>query len=120
MIDEEIGKYKKKSTAKGQARSKHKHEYETVLLTRISEYVDFDTGNTKSREHVSPTKVCTICGRIDYRDEDPSYYEICYLRETPYKVYCKELSPKALKLPKYTAGFFDKFASHAEEVNDEL
>jgi hypothetical protein len=40
MIEDEVGKYRKRSKAKGQPRSKHKHIYETVLLITSYEVPD--------------------------------------------------------------------------------
>ena len=97
-------KHKKKSKAKGLSRADHKHTYETVLLHR---YLDL---NGKIVETKLPTKVCTVCGRIDYVDRDDSYYRkkettVLYLRHQT------ELSQKALNLSKwYTHEYFDKFA----------
>lgn len=118
MVDDEVGKYKKKSKAKGQPRAKHKHEYQTVLLTKYYEGKDFTTGKPKTTEYVYPTKVCVICGRIDDINQDPTYYTETLCQGIPFIAHKKELSNEALKLPKWFAGFFDKFASKVEE-NDE-
>lgn len=109
-------KHKKKSTAKGLPRSKHKHIYETVLLESDYHHTDFKTGVDKIIKSFTPTKVCTICGRIDRADRDPSYY-----RDTangairPWFSGVKELNEKALSLPKWYAGdYFSKFATKRE------
>lgn len=73
LLDDET-KYKKKSTAKGQSRSKHKHIYETVLLTKDYHSTDIKTGQPKTTQNTYPTKVCVICGRIDRCVDDPSFY----------------------------------------------
>ena len=108
-------KYKKKSKAKGQPRSKHKHEYETVLLTK-----HFTTHNIKTglqEDHIAqhPTKVCTICGRIDYIDWYPSYYIHKVIDGLPFIANERDLSDKALLLPKWHCNFFDKFAVKDED-----
>lgn len=113
LVDEEP-KYKKKSTAKGQPRSKHKHIYETVLLITDYHYTDFKTGKPTISQTTGPTKVCTICGRIDETDNDTSYYIIKPIPNLPFVVYDKELSEKALNLPKWKRDFFDKFAIKEE------
>ena len=106
LIDNEIPAYKKKSKKKGQPRSDHKHTYETVLLTR---YFHFNLGEPRTSECKQPTKVCTICGRIDYVDNDESLYDI--RRDDKNKwAYVKDLSEKALNLPKWYVDAFDKFA----------
>lgn len=115
MIDDEVGKYRKKSTAKGQPRSKHKHIYETVLLTKYYEGHNFKTGKPQTTEYIDSTRVCVICGRIDRIDRDSSYYTETACRGIPYISHTNELSDKALKLPRWFAGFFDKFASKVED-----
>ena len=115
LADEET-KHKKKSKSKGQPRSKHKHIYETVLLHRPYHGVDFKTGKERINITVLPTKVCNICGRIDETDCDPSYYINKPVPNLPFYTFEKELSEKALNLPKwYTEDFFDKFATKETE-----
>lgn len=106
LVNDET-KHKKKSTAKGLPRSKHKHQYETVLLSR---FTHINLGVEEIHEHRIPTKVCTICGRIDYTDN--SYYVTVpeYLNNGV--VYRTKLSDDALCLPKwYSEGYFAKFAT---------
>lgn len=111
LIDEEIPAYKKKSKKKGQPRADHKHAYETVLLTR---YYHFNLGEPRTSESKRPTKVCTICGRIDYIDDDASLYDVH--PDTNVKwASVKDLSEKALSLPKWRADSFDKFAVKVED-----
>lgn len=109
-------KHKKKSTTKGLPRSKHKHIYETVLLESDYHLADFKTGADKIIKSFTPTKVCTICGRIDKVDKDPSYY--CNSTKgaiLPWFAGIKELNEKALNLPRwYTNEFFSKFAIKKE------
>lgn len=111
LIDDEIPAYRKKSNKKGQPRSKHKHIYETVLLTR---YYHFNIGEPRTSESKQPTKVCTICGRIDYVDDDESLYDVHPDTNIKWAV-VKDLSEKALSLPKWHADFFDKFATKMED-----
>lgn len=118
MVDEEVGKYKKKSTAKGQPRANHKHEYQTVLLTKYYEGHNFKTGKPQTTEYIDPTRVCVICGRIDRIDRDPSYYTDTLCQGIPFIAHKKELSSKALTLPRWFAGFFDKFASKVEDKDE--
>lgn len=119
MIDEEIGKYKKRSTAKGQPRSKHKHIYETVLLHEEYEWPDVKTGREPIKhDHISPTKVCKICGRVEYVDNDSSYYVMNRCCDIPHLVFSKDLSDKALALPRWRRKPFDKFACPMEEEDD--
>lgn len=107
FIDDETPAYKKKSKKKGQPRADHKHTYETVLLTR---YYHFNFGEPRTSESKLPTKVCTICGRIDYVDYDESLYNIH--PDTNIKwAFVKDLSEKALSLPKWYVNEFDKFAT---------
>ena len=109
-LTNEEPKYKKKSDAKGLPRSKHKHQYETVLLSHFFHHSDVHTGKKKVSEYRIPTKVCMICGRVEHIDKDPSYYveKTC---DYPLISHTKELSEKALGLPKwYVNDFFDKFA----------
>ena len=111
LIDDEIPAYKKKSNKKGQPRSKHKHTYETVLLTR---YYHFNLGEPRTSESKQPTKVCTICGRIDYVDNDESLYEMHPDSKIKWAL-VKDLSEKALNLPKWCVDGFDKCATKMEE-----
>ena len=114
-IIHEEPKYKKKAPSKGLPRSKHKHIYKTVLLTTEYETHDIKTGLPTKFCRSLPTKVCTICGRIDKIDLDDSYY----LNEkvsTPYIIFNYKLSEKALRLPKwYAEGYFAKFAIKEKE-----
>lgn len=114
---DEVPKYRKKSKAKGQPRSKHKHVYETVLLTKTYHYADIKTGRPEVIQTQTPQKVCTICGRIDEVDYDESYY---IRKPNPIFPFISEmeLSEKALNLSKWSADFWDKFAVKQEEVND--
>ena len=110
-LENEEPKYKKKSNPKGQPRSKHKHVYETVLLTRNYHTTDYQTGKPKVAQTILPTKVCTICGRIDRTDNDQSLYTKNPVPNLPVLVFEKTLSDKALNLPKwYAEDFWDKFA----------
>ena len=112
MFDEEVGKYRKKSTAKGQPRSKHKHEYQTVLLQT---YYTFNVGTPKTHVHEAPTRVCIICGRIDYIDDNPDYYISTTIPDIPFRITHRSLSEKARSLTKYKANAFDKTAIKVEE-----
>lgn len=109
-------KHKKKSTAKGLPRSKHKHIYETVLLESDYHLTDFKTGADKIIKSFTPTKVCTICGRINKVDKDPSYYRDSTKGAIlPWFTGVKELNEKALNLPRwYTEEYFSKFAIEKE------
>ena len=114
LIEEEP-KYKKKAQPKGQPRSKHKHIYETVLLHKYYHGVDYETGAERISVDIVPTKVCSICGRVGYIDEDPSYYSKDSKRQYLF-LSNVDLSEKALSLPRwYTEGYFDKFAIKMEE-----
>ena len=97
VLDEEPT-HKKKSAHKGRPRSKHKHTYETVLLT-----YNYSHGSDESRKIsiTIPTKVCIICGRVDKVNSDESYYIKEPDVSLPIIAYKKELSKKALALPKW-------------------
>lgn len=113
---DEVPKHKKKSTVKGLPRSKHKHIYQTVLLKSYHTHTDFRTGRQKVSFTELPTKVCSICGRVDYVDKDPSLY-IFKEVEKPlhHNIYYRELSSKALALPHYYKNnFLDKFAKEGD------
>ena len=97
-------KYRKKSKAKGQPRSKHKHIYEVVLLTRHFT-IPNRFGGVSNYEDVLPARVCNICGRID---EIVLFDDEYYIG--PSHRYPRELSEKALSLPKWHCEYFDKFA----------
>ena len=116
MIDDDILAYKKKSKKKGQPRSKHKHVYETVLLISDYHYIDYKTTAPKISQTIMPTKVCTICGRIDEVDKDESLWKK-HLdpNAKPWMMWGRELSEKALVLPKWHCDFLDKFAVKMEE-----
>ena len=111
LIDDEAPAYRKKSKKKGQPRSDHKHTYETVLLTR---YYHFNFGEPRVSENKQPTKVCTICGRIDYVDYDETLYDVHPDANIKWAV-VKDLSEKALSLPKWYVDGFDKFATKMED-----
>jgi hypothetical protein len=111
----EVPKYRKKSKGKGLPRTEHKHLYETVLLTKRYNGTDFKTGRPRITEHQLPTKVCTICGRIEYVDRDPKYYIRNQIADLPFIAHEEVLSEEALKLPQWLADdFFDKFARRIE------
>lgn len=107
-------KHKKKSKAKGLPRADHKHQYETVLLTQFFHTTEFKTGKPKTVEIVTPTTVCTICGRIGYTNTDPKYYKD-NKRVYPFGATSNALSEEALALPYWYADFFDKFAYKNEK-----
>ena len=111
-FNDEETKYRKKSKAKGQPRSKHKHEYETVLLTTKHE---FNFGEQRISYSSMPTKVCTICGRIDDVVWDDEYYVKDKVNNIYFVAYSRDLSEKALNLPKWHCDFFDKFATREED-----
>ena len=115
LLEDEVPTYRKKSKKKGQPRADHKHTYETVLLTTRYQLTDFKTGKLREYEKRIPTKVCTICGRIDYIDRDPSYYVENKVTDIPFLAYEKDLSEKALGLPKWYVDGYEKFATKMEE-----
>lgn len=116
LINEEP-KHRKKSKGNGLPRSKHKHIYETVLLYRYYHHTDLKTGGDKVTERVTPTKVCSICGRVDYVDHDPSYYTFVPIKSLPVLCSEKVLTEKALSLPKWRLeDCYDKFAIKIEET----
>ena len=116
IIDET--KHKKKSKGKGLPRSKHKHIYEPVLLTRKYHHTQYPTGNHKVSLCSSVAEVCTICGRIGKNILDESYYEHIPNYLFPFRITRESLSEKAKKLPKwYAEDFWDKFAYKEEEEN---
>ena len=113
LVNDDIPKHKKKSKKKGQPRANHKHIYETVLLTH---YYHLNVGKPYISEHMYPTKVCTICGRIDEVDKDESLYNVHPDPDVKrWMVWRKDLSEKALGLPKWYVNDFDKFAVKMEE-----
>lgn len=119
MIEDEVGKYRKKSTAKGQPRSKHKHIYETVLLITPYKVPDVHTGQQIEKEHRYPTKVCTICGRVDEIDYDEKWYNTKEHKHLKWTYFTKELSEAALRLPVWMRSeYFDKFATLVEDNNE--
>ena len=104
-------RHRKKSRAKGQPRADHKHLYETVLLTRKYRGTDFKTGRPKITTTQLPTRVCTICGRINNTDHDAKYYVSSLIPNMPFETYESQLSQTALELPEWLAeDFWDKFA----------
>ena len=115
VIVNEEPKYRKKSTAKGQPRSKHKHVYEVVLLTRCYHGIDGKTGKPQDHYSSLPTKVCTICGRIDDVVWNDDYYTKEHIDYLPFHVCNRELNDKSLSLPKWHCDFFDKFATKEED-----
>ena len=118
-VFDEVGKYKKKSISKGQPRSKHKHIYETVLLITKYKTVELATGKERINERYNPTKVCVECGRVEYVDRDPKYYNIKLIEGLPYRIATKELSDEALKLPKWViSDYRDKFATKIEDKKE--
>ena len=119
MFEDEIPKYRKKSKGAGQPRAKHKHEYITVLLHEEYEWPDVKTGGEPIKhDHIAPTKVCKICGRVDYVDDNPSYYVMNRIMNIPHLAFSKDLSETAMNLPKWRRKPFDKFAYPREEIND--
>ena len=119
MIDDEVGKYRKKSTAKGQPRSKHKHIYETVLLITPYQVPNVATGKQIEKEHRYPTRVCTICGRVADIDYDDKWYNKEEHKHLKWTYFNKELSEAALKLPVWIRNdCWDKFAIPMEDKNE--
>ena len=119
MIDDEVGKYRKKSTAKGQPRSKHKHIYETVLLITPYEVPDIHTGKQIKKRRYDPTKVCTVCGRVDEIDWDEKWYNKIEHKHLKWTYFTKELSDAAIRLPVwYRNDYSDKFAKPMEDKDE--
>ena len=115
-LEKEEPKHKKKSQGNGLPRSKHKHIYETVLLTKYYHGTDFKTGAPRITVMTYPTKVCTICGRIGEIDYDESYYVKGNKAARWLSCHSNDLSEKALNLPKWHADdFWDKFAHEGEK-----
>ena len=107
----DVAKHKKKSKAKGLARANHKHQYEVVLLSRDFHTQNFSNGKPSIMTSVFPTKVCLICGRIGDSVIDEEYFVRTKVDRLPFTAYNKQLSEKALQLPKwYADDYFDKFA----------
>lgn len=118
-IDTEVPKYRKKSTAKGQPRSNHKHMYETVLLIRHHTVPDINTGKQIEKETRFPTKICTICGRIKETDTNQKWYINVGHKDHKWAYFTKELSEASLELPIWFCnGFFDTFAKPIGGKND--
>lgn len=116
ILTDEEPKHKKKSKGNGLPRSKHKHIYETVLLHYEFCYTSPKTGKEVVVPKDVPTKVCTVCGRIDYVDQDASYYERVQAKDVPFIFYEKVLTEKALNLPKWKVEEpYGKFATKIEE-----
>ena len=111
VIENEIPAHKKKSKKKGQPRANHKHMYETVLLVR---YFRSTIGEPHTFESKLPTKVCTICGRIDYVDYDESLYDMRQDDNIKW-ARTRELSEKALNLPEWYVNDLEKFATKMED-----
>ena len=110
LLDDDIPKHRKKSRKKGLPRADHKHEYETVLL---SKYYDYGTG--RRSESVSPTKVCRICGRVG--DVDFKQYELVDIENQTYPFPMKERRIRNREsLEKWHCDFFDKFAKKTEAL----
>ena len=115
----EVGKYRKKSTAKGQPRSKHKHIYETVLLITPYQVPNVATGKQMEKEHRYPTRVCTICGRVADIDYDDKWYNKEEHKHLKWIYFTKELSDAALKLPVWVRNdYCNKFAIPMEDKNE--
>ena len=114
-LENEEPRHKKKARKKRHPRADHKHEYKTVLLLNV-----YDAhGNQGKRCIVSPTKVCTICGRIG--DVDMSQYDIVDIEgNLPYRMKRRVIRDEE-KLEKwYTEGFLEKFAHKLDgEINIE-
>ena len=118
-IQDEIPKYRKKSKAKGQPRSNHKHIYETVLLITPFKVPDVNTGKQIQKERKYPTKVCNICGRIDTIDYDKKWYNTEEHKNLKWTYFTKELSDAALKLPVWFCNSYcDKFAIPMRDKNE--
>ena len=106
-------KHKKKSQAKGQPRSKHKHEYKTVLLHSFSPKAG---SNSELIEILSATKVCSICGRIAENDFD-QYEETKHI---PNSRTFSHFIEKRIKNPEsledwYAYGYMPKFAYKSKD-----
>ena len=92
-IAPDISKHKKKKEKKDKTPwNKHKHKYSIVLL----ECANSIDGTILNK---CPSKVCTICGRVDSAVKDGKYYVSKPLTYLPFFLYEKELSEEALKLP---------------------
>ena len=78
-IAPDISKHKKKKEKKDKTPwNKHKHKYSIVLL----EYANSIDGTILNK---CPSKVCTICGRVDSTANDEKYYVSRPLTYLPFK-----------------------------------
>lgn len=96
LEDEEV-KYRKRSKAKGQSRSDHKHRYIPVLL----HCVFLDPIKKEEREIVTVDEVCEVCGRVNRTLSDSRWYdqEYHFMDRFPYRE--KVLSERAKSLPNW-------------------
>ena len=96
-FENEVPKYKKKSTKKGQPRADHKHEYKDVV---VHSWFDNPFKQNERNEHINIYEVCTICGRI-------GSYVTSYIFQTE-----EEMKKYDLKNMDhwYVDDYFDKFA----------
>lgn len=106
-------KHRKKSKAKGRPRSKHKHEYKTVLL---HSFVPYYADKNKMIEHLTATKVCSVCGRLN--GIDPEQYE--QKEVTSPSPYFSHFTESCIKNPEsledwYCDGFLSKVAYRSKE-----
>lgn len=99
-------KHKKKSQAKGQPRSKHKHEYKTVLLHCL---VPNFNNLSKFHEILSATKVCSICGRISENDPN-QYVDSTEENKTSYYISERKIKNPELLESWYAYGYIPKTA----------
>ena len=92
-------------------------QHEQTCINNYTKRSCYTCLHAEVTEHQIPTKVCTVCGRIDYVDKDPKYYVRKEVPNLPFRAYTDELSKAALALPKWLAeDFFAKFAIKCEEV----
>lgn len=109
-LTEEEPRHRKKAKRRRAQRADHKHTYKTVLLMNVYDSIVTSQGR---RCIVSPTKVCTICGRIG--DVDMSQYDYVDIEDDlPYKIKKRVIRDEE-KLEKwYIEGFMEKFAHKVE------
>lgn len=111
-------RHKKKSQSKGQPRSKHKHNYETVCLRyKYSLTKPHDPHPWKVDYH-SATKVCTICGRVS-GESDPAYYKEEKGHNNFGSYFTSKLIPEAYNLPRWVLDdMCGKFARREDDTNE--
>ena len=127
-IENDIPKYKKKSTAKPPAKAKHKHVYEPCLIEHPADWWNKPHERKRYVRDFQFASYCPVCGKTDSADHDRwfmsvkkyhengnSYIDVVHTEEAE-----RELNPCTRTIPVFKSDYpWPKFVKIEKEGQNE-